>query len=396
MRVCRISSAMPPKGKGLRHARKRGREPLKEQMGIMAFFGGNGVRASSSGSESIPGKSKPIPSSVVDLTGGSNDRSCLPPTKVSDSRDTRYQNSAEIVRKSSPASLRRDISGVTNGVCSDELITTVSRSSRFPATSASGVGFVKASNLVRKCQPQQGTETVLSAMSAPKGTTTSWSPSPQETVDFSSCSSLNDHHGTSVGGVDKQRNVLGESQEFEIVSTPADAATASFNNGADAKRLVSWGSLSSSKRSFGGRGHRSDPVTLPLHVVGFQFRDLPPSDQHQHNATVEPGTALVLEREPWNSHDENAIKVLLPASLGSRFLGYIPGRIASLLAPIIDAVSGTVARVTLKTQEEESVIGRQTLPAVLEVQPLSGAKKEPFAGSLVKVIFVGMARGMKN
>lgn len=362
----------------------------------MAFFGGNGVRAASSGSESLPGKSKAISSSVDDLTGGSNDRSRLPPTKVSDSRDTQSPSSTEVVQKYSPDALIRDTSGVTSGACSDALITT--RSPAGGRGSANGIGFVKASNLVLKCKPQQGTKTILPAMSAPKGTTTPCSPSPQETVDLSSCSSSNDRHGTNVGGVGKQHNAREQSQEIEIVTTPANAATASFANGADAKRLVSWGSLcssssSSSKHNFGGRGHRSDLITLPLHVVGLQFRDLPPSDQHQHNTTVEPGTALVLEREPGNSHDENAIKVLLPASLGSRFLGYIPGRIASLLAPIIDAISGTVARVTLKTQEEEeSVIGRQTLPAVLEVRPLSGAKKEPFAGSLVKVMFVGMEK----
>lgn len=390
-------------------------------MGIMSFFGGNGVRASVSASESIPGKSKAISSSVVDLTGVSNDGSRLPPTKVSDSHDTQSQGSTEIVRKYSSATLIRDTSGGTSGACSDALITAVSGSSGSSAGgrgSASGIGFVKASDLVREGQPQRGTKSILLAISAPKETATSCSPSPQEIVDLSSCSSLlpslNNHHGTNhpanEGDVGKQGDVRGQSKEVEIVqgstvvTAPASAATTASNDGTDARRSFSWGSLcsssSSGKRNFGGKGHRSDLIVLPLHVVGLQFRDLPPSDQHHDNSTrstaVEPGTPLILEREPCNSHDENAIKVLLPASLGSRFLGYIPGRIAALLAPIIDAASGTVACVTLKTQEEDSIIGRQTLPAVLEVRPLSGSKREPFAGSLVKVGFVGRALGMGN
>ncbi|CAN0539852.1 unnamed protein product, partial [Ectocarpus sp. 8 AP-2014] len=69
------------------------------------------------------------------------------------------------------------------------------------------------------------------------------------------------------------------------------------------------------------------------------------------NDDIGINTVLELEREPCNSHDRNAIKVLLPAkpqtppppllpssqpSAPSRFLGYIPGRIAVLLAPVLD------------------------------------------------------------
>ena len=168
-------------------------------------------------------------------------------------------------------------------------------------------------------------------------------------------------------------------------------------------------------------------VKLPLHVVGLQFREKsaawssppapasPGQQGERHHQPAEPptsphgvggDTALELEREPYNSHDHNAIKVLLPAlrqphqspggqlsAQPSRFLGYIPGRIAVLLAPLLDA-SPPAARVTLKSskEEEEEEEGglqrsgpRNTLPALLEVKPLDGARREPFSGLIAKV-----------
>lgn len=202
--------------------------------------------------------------------------------------------------------------------------------------------------------------------------------------------------------------------------------------------VSSWGSLGR-----GGGGGRSTPfshsmnrdkaVKLPLHVVGLQFREnsaawsAPPAPaspgqqgEHQQYPAEPPtsphsiggDTALELEREPYNSHDRNAIKVLLPASRqpqqsppggqpsaqSSRFLGYIPGRIAVLLAPLLDA-SPPPARVTLKSlqedEEEEGGAGRSgprnTLPALLEVKPLDGARREPFSGLISKVSVVALS-----
>lgn len=179
------------------------------------------------------------------------------------------------------------------------------------------------------------------------------------------------------------------------------------------KTLSSWGSLgpsraSSSRPTARGtiqqrrppRDHR--PVHLPFHVVGLQFREATtvvgePSTGARRQ--LEPNTTLPLEREPCNSHDANAIKVLLPTSLGATFLGYVPARVAVLLAPFLDAAPGSVARATVRAVgdgeegEEEggkgggAVVGggRQTLPAVLELQPLDGVDVEPFGGLLVKV-----------
>lgn len=196
----------------------------------------------------------------------------------------------------------------------------------------------------------------------------------------------------------------------------------------------SWGSLGRGRGSVGGGGgggsaaaggrtpgaRRTDGgkiIKLPLHVVGLQFRERftepsPGQGEGQHPAargTPPPNTianingdpVLELEREPYNAHDRNAIKVLVapPPSqqqlprLPSRFLGYIPGRIAVLLAPLMDGSPGTaVAQVTLKTvpeeEEEGAAVGsgpRNTLPALLEVQPLGGASREPFSGLIAKV-----------
>lgn len=161
-------------------------------------------------------------------------------------------------------------------------------------------------------------------------------------------------------------------------------------------------------------------IKLPLHVVGLQFRERytdpqsPGQGEGQHpaargtpapdtNTSINGDTALELEREPYNAHDRNAIKVLVapppsqqqqPPRRPSRFLGYIPGRVAVLLAPLMDGSPGAaVAQVTLKTvpeeeEEEGAAAGsapRNTLPALLEVQPLAGAGQEPFSGLIAKV-----------
>lgn len=197
--------------------------------------------------------------------------------------------------------------------------------------------------------------------------------------------------------------------------------------------LSSWGSLGNGGVDSTGRGsswtgtgagrqqqqqRRHPTIQLPLHIVGLQFRETFPAqskvlnsgDQKDDNGNGNngdsgddpaPNTPLELEREPDNAHDMNAIKVLLPAPSPSqgrkaRFLGYIPGRVAVLLAGLLDATPGEVARVSLKTVDDSKDEGggggvdatgiRQTLPALLEVQPLGrGAERSPYAGLILKV-----------
>lgn len=244
-----------------------------------------------------------------------------------------------------------------------------------------------------------------------------------------------------------------DSNALTASTTTASAAAASTaaarNGGATGstppRTTSSWGSLG---RGAGGGGRQQQRfllsgngrtargstkvIALPLHVVGLQFRqnksddawsspqkssaataasspfpkgEQPAAPAARTNDDIASNTVLELEREPYNSHDRNAIKVLLPAtpqtppppllpdsqpSAPSRFLGYIPGRIAVLLAPVLDASPDSVARVTLKTVEEEGgeAAGggaRNTLPALLEVHPLGGAGLEPFSGLMEKV-----------
>lgn len=206
-------------------------------------------------------------------------------------------------------------------------------------------------------------------------------------------------------------------------ATAAAAATAVRSTAPASKSpsASSWGSLGRGGNGVvsAGGGHsatfsrsmNSDkPIKLSLHVVGLQFREQSPAwsapaspgqqDERQHHPagpatsphSICSNTALELEREPYNSHDRNAIKVLLPPpAWPSRFLGYVPGRIAVLLAPLLDA-SPPAARVILTSLQDEDEEGgversgpRNTLPALLEVKPLGGAGREPFSGLVAKV-----------
>lgn len=62
--------------------------------------------------------------------------------------------------------------------------------------------------------------------------------------------------------------------------------------------------------------------------------------------TLAPGDALILQREPGNTHDPHAIKVLAPS--GTQ-IGYLSARVAARLAPTVDSgtrYSATVSQVT--------------------------------------------------
>ena len=348
---------MPPKGKDDRRINKRVREPLKGQRGIKSFFGTVGGNATAPGSTPTSQRKVSQPGMVtsatfIDLSDGCSSQS-VAPSMVTHTRRTAL---------AAPSGGSSDHSC---GSCPDITVSTVEADSPRPAARCSrptgGVRFVRASELVDKRQLQRGGVT----------------------------------HTASMGEVPTLASAV-----------PAAAAGDGAGNVVDARCASSRGSLglcSSGRapRVLKSWRQRSDPIVLPLHVVGLLFRDVPSSDVHPDNTTgcnntaIGPDTALVLEREPSNSYDQNAIKVLHPASsLGLRFLGYIPARVAALLAPILDAASGSaVARVTLKTRREEDDaasargggLGPRTLPAVLEVRPLTGADQEPFVRSFAKV-----------
>lgn len=158
--------------------------------------------------------------------------------------------------------------------------------------------------------------------------------------------------------------------------------------------------------SLDARNSRNHSVRLPLDVVGLHFRD----EMHVggladlQESPIQEGTKLMLEREPSNAHDQFAIKVLLPTTLGGHFIGYIPSRRAKLLAPILDAaeVEDNLSRISLTAAANDDSLQaggnggtarstsgegspRRTLPALLEVNPFDSAERETYASSLDKV-----------
>lgn len=69
-----------------------------------------------------------------------------------------------------------------------------------------------------------------------------------------------------------------------------------------------------------------------VQLVGMHFRG-----QHakEYAAALQPGDTLLLEREPDNEYDENAIKVLTPGDDGFH-LAYVNKETAAWLAPEMD------------------------------------------------------------
>lgn len=163
------------------------------------------------------------------------------------------------------------------------------------------------------------------------------------------------------------------------------------------------GGVTNKNLSLDARNSQNHSVRLPLDVVGLHFRD----EMHVGGladlqaSPIQEGTKLMLEREPSNAHDQFAIKVLLPTTLGGRFIGYIPSRIAKFLAPILDAaeVEDNLSRISLTAAANDNPLQagetarstsgegspRRTLPALLEVHHFDSAERETYASSLDKV-----------
>lgn len=77
--------------------------------------------------------------------------------------------------------------------------------------------------------------------------------------------------------------------------------------------------------------------------------------EHIHRYVVR-GSKFVLEREPTNEYDENAIRVLLSVRKGAHLLdlGYVPRQRAAEIAPLMDA--GGEFEATFRTK----IISRKT------------------------------------
>ncbi len=62
-------------------------------------------------------------------------------------------------------------------------------------------------------------------------------------------------------------------------------------------------------------------------------------------AALAEGVALGWRREPENTHDSNAVALVLPGD-PERMIGYIPARVAARLAPHLDRGCGLAVQVT--------------------------------------------------
>lgn len=428
---------MPPKGREGTNAvtTKKGKSTAKKakldsaQPGIMSFFPSPPSSSPSrgipiNGSSKTKAKGSPTkpgctwPSAVVDLSdndsptmplpneGIRNDgnKKCGKITLSSTISESRYSSSKRSETKPTQSRSRAHINNAVATAAPHAEATQKSNNGR-----KINVGFVRASDLLAGSrqrpatqQPPQGREQQQPRTAVEKtGKTVSNAPTaagarpstiPELGIGGDSIPYQN-HQNAAIGVSRKSENLSGR--------TPSTRGTI----------FSSWGSLGRSNTSSSGcsnpvlrgeqqqrqrqgQGTNRGAIRLPLHVVGLQFRDNP-SDVDLKIKNAGPTRDLELQREPQNSHDENAIKVLLPSTLGERpsFVGYVPGRLAALLSPILDANPEVVAVVTIKmAKEERGERGidddggvRNALPAVLEVEPLAGSEREPYPVLMVKV-----------
>lgn len=81
---------------------------------------------------------------------------------------------------------------------------------------------------------------------------------------------------------------------------------------------------------------------INFRVAGIVYQDESGElnrDRIKHLKYVRYGSKFLLEREPDNEHDPNAIAIKLPVRKGqvNLMIGYIPRKIAAQIAPLIDS-----------------------------------------------------------
>jgi len=77
------------------------------------------------------------------------------------------------------------------------------------------------------------------------------------------------------------------------------------------------------------------PKLYPLHVFAFRVAGITYHQQAANANAFVAGKAILLEREPTNSHDANAIRVM--SQDRKHHAGFVPKEIAALMAPVMDA-----------------------------------------------------------
>lgn len=92
--------------------------------------------------------------------------------------------------------------------------------------------------------------------------------------------------------------------------------------------------------------HAGDPRELTIKIVGVTKEDCP-----HVVAKLKIGEQLILQRQPDNPFDANAIRVHTAAGEKA---GYIPGALAARLAPVMDAHGDTISAMVHSLQGDPS------------------------------------------
>jgi HIRAN domain len=90
---------------------------------------------------------------------------------------------------------------------------------------------------------------------------------------------------------------------------------------------------------------------MKIPVVGLNYRVNP--DNQTKLAGVVP-VIVEFEREPFNPHDKNAIKVILQSWKPGFHIGYVPKDIAAKLAPQLDEGRVKVSLASLEYVDDEA------------------------------------------
>lgn len=123
------------------------------------------------------------------------------------------------------------------------------------------------------------------------------------------------------------------------------------------------------------------PQKLEIVVVGLQHRLTPSTRRLLADATREKVIEAMIEREPENAYDENAIKVVISGSpYKGMHIGYIPRGVAAIMAPAIDQGSIDISTAKGSIVEVEPMDGTATM--LLEFKGAVRMKHKPKRGKL--------------
>lgn len=94
--------------------------------------------------------------------------------------------------------------------------------------------------------------------------------------------------------------------------------------------------------------------TLKTEIVGIHYRVTPYTRKMLASHAAQKPLKVVLEREPLNTHDKNAIRVVLISTpLKGLHLGYVPRGVAEVLSPKLKSGKVTIIEATVPVVRAE-------------------------------------------